>query len=342
VRAVHSVASAVKAVVGDGRSGDPLHERDDKRDVYEGEVAMVDSVSELVRRVDGVVDGLRSLVDVARGSVGGVCSNVFEEVEERFAHPSVRVHHERDELLMHRRSHSFVLVVLIGLANPEWVTVGDRVSLAGLRLACVVSCVAHDVGDGDVCEDCDAGVSQAVDSDVWAQVVGVAVPVRGAWYLADGLGERGQAALLADRLDGELYLVVRFVLVATCVAGMDADQVIESVTGFEGRVRRVAAVRETLVVVHVGEAWGGRVPVGCASCRGARRSGAAVRRGRRGAMSLREGSRGSAWRPMLRGMRLGRVPCTGARVPGVRACAAVLSQGNLWRFIIIMISYDII
>ena len=43
------------AVVGDGRSGDPLHERDDKSDVYEGEVAMVDSVSELVRRVDGVV-----------------------------------------------------------------------------------------------------------------------------------------------------------------------------------------------------------------------------------------------------------------------------------------------
>ena len=88
------------AVVGDGRSGDPLHERDDKSDVYEGEVAMVDSVSELVRRVDGVVDGLRSLVDVARGSVGGVCSNVFEEVEERFAHPSVCVHHERDEFLV--------------------------------------------------------------------------------------------------------------------------------------------------------------------------------------------------------------------------------------------------
>ena len=58
------------AVVGDGRSGDPLHERVDKRDVCEGEVAKVDSVSELVRRVDRVVDGLRSLVDVARGSVG--------------------------------------------------------------------------------------------------------------------------------------------------------------------------------------------------------------------------------------------------------------------------------
>ena len=61
---VYSATSSVLAVVGDGRSGDPLHERDDKRDVYEGEVAEVDSVSERVRRVDGVVDGLRSLVDV--------------------------------------------------------------------------------------------------------------------------------------------------------------------------------------------------------------------------------------------------------------------------------------
>ena len=49
------------AVVGDGRSSDPLHERVDKRDVYEGEVAKVDSVSELVRRVDGVVDRLMTL-----------------------------------------------------------------------------------------------------------------------------------------------------------------------------------------------------------------------------------------------------------------------------------------
>ena len=55
---VHSATSAVIAVVGDGRSGDPLHERDDKRDVYEGEVAKVDLVSDLVRRVDGVVEGL--------------------------------------------------------------------------------------------------------------------------------------------------------------------------------------------------------------------------------------------------------------------------------------------
>ena len=99
VCSVHSATSAVLEVVGDGRSGDPLHERDDKRDVYEGEVSEVDTVSELVRRVDGVVNGLRPLVDVARGSAGGECGDVFEEVEERFAHPSVRVHHERDEFI---------------------------------------------------------------------------------------------------------------------------------------------------------------------------------------------------------------------------------------------------
>ena len=73
-------------------------------------------VSELVRRVDGVVDGLRPLVDVARGSAGGVCGDVFEEVKERFAHPSVRVHHERDEFLMHRRGRRLVLVVIVSLA----------------------------------------------------------------------------------------------------------------------------------------------------------------------------------------------------------------------------------
>ena len=156
---VHPSTSAVLAVVGDGRSGDPLHERGDKRDMYEGEVAEVGLVSELVRRVDGVVDGLRSLVDVARGSEGGVRGNVFEEVEERFAHPSVRVHHERDEFLVHRRSSDLVLVVLISLAIFDWVTVRDRVTLAGLRLTCVVGCVVHDVGDGDVREDGDAGVS---------------------------------------------------------------------------------------------------------------------------------------------------------------------------------------
>jgi len=40
---VYPATSAVLAVVGDGRSGNFLHERGDKRDVYEGEVAKVDS-----------------------------------------------------------------------------------------------------------------------------------------------------------------------------------------------------------------------------------------------------------------------------------------------------------
>ena len=247
---VHPATSAVLAVVGDGRPDDPLNERGDKRDVYEGEVAKVDSVSELVRRVDGVVDGLRSLVDVARGSVGGVCGDVFEEVEERFAHPSVRVHHERDEFLMHRCSRGLVLVVLLRLAFRDGTVVGSRVALTGSWLTRAVGCRAHDVGDGDVCEDGDADVSQAVDSDVRSQAGGVAVLVCGTWYLADGLGERSQAALLADRLNGEFYLVVRFGVVASCVGGVDADQVVESVARFEGRVWRVATVRESYEGIH--------------------------------------------------------------------------------------------
>ena len=43
------------SVVGDDRSGDPLHERCDESDVYEGEVAQVDVVPELVGWFDGVI-----------------------------------------------------------------------------------------------------------------------------------------------------------------------------------------------------------------------------------------------------------------------------------------------
>jgi len=46
--------------------------------VYKGEVAQMSMVPDLVGRFDGVIDGLRSLVDVARGSVGGVTGNVFD------------------------------------------------------------------------------------------------------------------------------------------------------------------------------------------------------------------------------------------------------------------------
>ena len=65
-----------------------------------------------------------------------------------------------------RTRHDLVLDVLLSLAFHDGVVVRDRVALAGSRLTCMVGCHAHDVGDGDVHEDDDAGVSQAVDSDV--------------------------------------------------------------------------------------------------------------------------------------------------------------------------------
>ena len=52
------------SVVGDDGSGDPLHERCDESDVYEGEVAQVDVVPELVGWFDGVINGLRSLQNI--------------------------------------------------------------------------------------------------------------------------------------------------------------------------------------------------------------------------------------------------------------------------------------
>ena len=43
-------------------------------------------------------------------------------------------------------------------------------------------------------------------------------------------------------------------LTASCVAGVDAEQVVKSVARVEGHVRSVAAVRGALVVESVGEA----------------------------------------------------------------------------------------
>ena len=59
--------------------------------------------------------------------------------------------------------------------------------------------------------------------------------------------------MLADRLDGEFYIFVCLGVVASCVARGDAEQLVESVARLEGRVRRVATVREALAVVRVGE-----------------------------------------------------------------------------------------
>ena len=147
------------SVVGDDRSGDPLHARCDESDVYKGEVAQVGMVPDLVGRFDGVINGLRSLVDVAQGSVGGVTGNVFQEVEERFAHPSVCVHHERDEFLAHCVRRVLILTVLSTIAHCDGVVSRRCLTLTGLGLAGVVVGLRHDVRDGSVHQDCDASLA---------------------------------------------------------------------------------------------------------------------------------------------------------------------------------------
>ena len=44
------------SVVGDDRSGDPLHERCDESDVYKGKVAQVGMVPDLVGRLNTLAD----------------------------------------------------------------------------------------------------------------------------------------------------------------------------------------------------------------------------------------------------------------------------------------------
>ena len=122
-------------------------------------VAQLDVVPELVGRFDGDIDGLRSLVGVARGSVGGVTGNVFEEVEERFANPSVCVHHERDEFLVHCARRGLVLTVLSTIALCDGVGSRRRLTLTGLGLASVVVGLRNDVRDGGVYKNGDASLA---------------------------------------------------------------------------------------------------------------------------------------------------------------------------------------
>ena len=89
------------AIVSDDRSGDPLHERCDKSDVYEGEVAQVDMVPELVGRFDGVIYGVFSGVGnltvkllmaaicvVASKQCANIFQNLFFSLRDLFAVPS--------------------------------------------------------------------------------------------------------------------------------------------------------------------------------------------------------------------------------------------------------------
>jgi hypothetical protein len=53
---VCSASGPVVSVVGDDRSGDPLHERCDESDVYKGKVAQVGMVPDLVGRLNTLAD----------------------------------------------------------------------------------------------------------------------------------------------------------------------------------------------------------------------------------------------------------------------------------------------
>ena len=58
--------------------------------------------------------------------------------------------------------------------------------------------------------------------------------------------------MFAGRLDCEYYYVVVHVdAVASCVVGEDAEQVVEGLTRFAGRIQRVAAMSAALVVVCI-------------------------------------------------------------------------------------------
>ena len=65
------------SVVGDDGSGDPLHERCDESDVYEGEVAQVDMVPELVGWFDGVINAcLIWKVNVIMNKIRAPCTKI--------------------------------------------------------------------------------------------------------------------------------------------------------------------------------------------------------------------------------------------------------------------------
>ncbi len=148
---VCSASGPVVAVVGDGRSGDPLHERCDESDVYECEVAQVDMIPELVWRFDGVVDGLRSLVDVARGSVCAPAS--LRKLRNGLPiRPYVSITSGMKSLFTARAASlylPFFSATRFAMGSPVGAALPWRVWV-GL---CVVFGLCHDVCDGGVYQD---------------------------------------------------------------------------------------------------------------------------------------------------------------------------------------------
>ena len=74
---VCSASGPVVSVVGDDRSGDPLHERCDESDVYEGKVAQVGMVPDLVGRLNTLADRKSTIYHIKRVSCNNIPSYVF-------------------------------------------------------------------------------------------------------------------------------------------------------------------------------------------------------------------------------------------------------------------------
>jgi hypothetical protein len=78
--------------------------------------------------------------------------DVFYQLEERFAHAAVGVHHEWNEFLVRSERSLLVLAIFDRLRGLDGVGFGVTLALAGLRLARRVLSLADDV--------CDRGVEQ--------------------------------------------------------------------------------------------------------------------------------------------------------------------------------------
>ena len=106
---LRGVSSSVPARGGDCVSQDPSHDGVDKSGVDKGDVVEVRLVPEFEGwRLLGVY-ALCVCVDSSGCAVGLVVGDVFYQLEERFAHAAVGVHHEWDEFLV--RSERSLLVL---------------------------------------------------------------------------------------------------------------------------------------------------------------------------------------------------------------------------------------
>ena len=98
------------------------------------------------------VHALCVCVDSSGCAVRLMVGDVFYQLEERFAHAIVGVHHEWNEFLVRSERSLLVLAIFDRLRGLDGVGFGVTLALAGLRLARRVLSLADDV--------CDRGVEQ--------------------------------------------------------------------------------------------------------------------------------------------------------------------------------------